>query len=512
MFYKPLVGGMWDPSLIFYKGYYYMLSMHYEEIGKWDGMWAARSKDGVHWEDMGRVLVGDLQICKMFPHIAEDGSVVVNHGSLSGRPGTDNDTIRFYRSEDMIHWEHLYDNHPDPAYYEPYTRWDHMYVSKVDDTYYGYVVAVPLPECQSAVGLMKSKDGIHFDIFAPPKFEWDGLPSWKMYEGGGFEKIGEKYYYIGGTVGYWGEWGYGLYTFVSDSPEGPFHPDKEAFRLCGFSDLPDRTFIQNLAAFFRDKNGDVLVSNAILAGGPDRVFLLPVRKAVVDAEGHLRLGYWQNNEYAKGKEIALAPSMLKLTDATLPYPDSIPCKMEVHDDLTVKLDTADPQGIQIVDCHAMVDFDLPLDFEKGVILEGRFIAEKFRTQPKEATWPGCWRPTTFGVSFGETDQLTTALVMDIGPEYKRRSYVQKIRMQDGKLVERVNIDTTGEGCATVRGVSDKEWHTFKLFVRENMYELYADDMLVQTFETLERPVQKIGFIFQNCRCELRDLKLYEMNV
>lgn len=510
MFYKPSVGGMWDPTLIVYKDTYYMLSMHYEEIGKWDGMWLAKSVDGVHWEDVGRVLTGDLPICKMFVHLVGD-EIIVNHGSLSGKPGTNNDTMRFFRSEDMIHWEHLYDNHPDPDFYNPVERWDHMYVIRDNDVYFGYVVAVPKKEYHSAVGMMRSEDGIHFDIIAPPRFEWDSVHEIKMFEGGGCEKIGDKYYYIGGAVGYCYECGYGLYTFISDSPYGPFRPDKDAFRLCGFSHLPNRVFIQNLAAFFRDKNGDLLVSNAIEGGGPDRIFLLPVRRAVTDDEGHLRLGYWENNDLAKGKKINLTSEHIKEVYATEPPEKGTKHELIVKNGLEISLKTAIPSEIQLSDFYLLLEIDGGLDFNNGIIMEGEFTAEKYRSASDDCVWPPCWRNCNIGFTVRENENLLSAAVLDVGEKYKRNSYIQKIVLNDNEI-ECTTVDITGEGCATLRGVSEKEKHSFKMFVRQNMYELYVDNMLVQSFVTLESYAEKLGIFAKNCSCTFENLSLYEMNI
>ena len=509
MFYKPSIGGMWDPSLIVLKDTYYMLSMHYEELSKWDGMWLAKSSDGVHWEDVGRVLTGDLPICKMFVYLVGD-EIIVNHGSISGRPGTGNDTLRFYRSKDMMHWEHLYDTHPDSEYYNPAERWDHMYVIKDNGMYLGYVVAVPKKEYHSAIGMMKSDDGIHFKAIAPPTIEWGDVPEIKVLEGGGCEKIGEKYYYIGGAPGYCNECGYGLFTFVADSPFGPFRPDADAFRLCGFSDLPGRVFIQNLAAFFRDKNGDVLVSNAVEGGGPDRIFLLPVRRAAVDENGHLHLAYWEKNELAKGRRIELSADCIKTIFASEPPDQGNKSEFTIGEHLIIKLQTATPSEFQTSDFYRLLKIDQELDFHKGVIFEGEFSAEKCRGSTEDDVWPNCWRKCNIGFTIMENDNIASAVVLDVGDRYKRKSYIQKINYRNQDM-ECITIDVTGEGCATLRGVSEKQSHSFKLFVRQNMYELYVDNMLVQTFVTLHGPAKALGILAENCRCEFQNLAIYEMN-
>ena len=48
MIYAPPVGRMWDPSILWYDGQYYMFAMHDEGKGS-HNMWIAASPDGVHW-------------------------------------------------------------------------------------------------------------------------------------------------------------------------------------------------------------------------------------------------------------------------------------------------------------------------------------------------------------------------------------------------------------------------------------------------------------------------------
>ena len=507
MIYKPSVGGMWDPTVLYFKGYYYMMSMHFEKTNDWNGMWLAKSPDGVHWEDVGRVLTEDMYVCKMFAHIVGD-KVVINHGSLSRRPNTDNDMLRFFESEDLINWTHLYDQNPDPAYYHPVERWDHMYVIQEDDGYYGYVVGVPHEQFQSAWGMMKSSDGIHFDILPPPQIEWGEVPQWKMFEGGGCEKIGEKYYYIGGTTAYCRSWGYGLYTFVSDMPTGPFHPDEKAFRLCGFSTLPGRVFIQNLAAFCKGEDGEILISNAIDGGGAERIFLLPIRKAVVDNDGHLRLGYWKNNEKAKGKQYAIDLHNFELHYSTKVIKNEMKQELVLANN-TMMAHTAYPEGNQIDDYDLLIQFNQELNFDKGIVAEGTFCASLNKMNPDD-TWPACWRPSSVGFFFGETETFGTAIVLETGDACKRKSSVQEITL--GEILERKTIDVTDEGCATVCGVDIDKPHSFKLFVRQNMYELYVDDLLVQTFVTMRVGVSSFGILLQNVRIQMSDFHIFEMNV
>jgi hypothetical protein len=194
-------------------------------------MWLASSADGVHWKSEGPVLKDGHAVYKMYIYETENG-LAMNCGSSSQSERKDNDTIRYYCTSDMKHWEFYAEDHPDGRWYHTNGRWDHMYVYRDQDgTYYGYPVATPLPEQRSAWGLRKSTDGLHWETLEPPVIDWGDLPRINCLEVGGMEKIGDKYYFIGGYVGYAGNYGYSLYTFTADHPAGPFVPDKEAFRL-----------------------------------------------------------------------------------------------------------------------------------------------------------------------------------------------------------------------------------------------------------------------------------------
>ena len=115
---------------------------------------------------------------------------MINHGSFSGRPNTDNDTLRFYESSDMENWEYMFENHPDSRWYNPVGRWDHMYVIPKDDAspekgYWGYVVATPHRDREAAFGMMESADGYQWNILPPPIIEWGDVPKVGMLEVGG---------------------------------------------------------------------------------------------------------------------------------------------------------------------------------------------------------------------------------------------------------------------------------------------------------------------------------------
>lgn len=518
MIYKP-AGCMWDPTVLFFKGRYYMLSMYRDRAESRNyGMWCAVSDDGARWEDMGCVLEEEYEIYKMFAYVRGD-EVIINHGSYS-RPGPGgNDTLRFYRSTDMLHWEFLSETRPDERWYNGEGRWDHMYClakdpARPEEGCWGYVVATPKPACRSAWGLAESDDGVRFRALPPPAVDWSQIPPIDMLEVGGCERIGGRYYFIGGFVGYPASYGYSLFTFVSDSPTGPFRPDLEAFRLCGFNPMPGRVFVQNLAAFCRGEGGELLISNAVDAGGLENVYLLPLRKAVVDEGGHLRLGYWEKNDLLKGEPIPLGEGSFTLACAddrpnpeggAVWSPPALHCAPGALDMETL----ANARDFQLEDFSLLATLKGRVDLERGVVLSGRF-----RVRPRPGVRGGetnrrLWRPSSFSVYVGEGGRTGMAVTLEAGHPLNRHTFVEKIS-HAGKI-KRAAVDVTGAGCATVAGVEAEAWHSFTFLYRKNMFELYVDGLLAQCFVHLGKPSGRLGFLAQNAVCEVRNLALHRMH-
>ncbi len=518
MFYKPESGCMWDPTVLYRNGFYYMVSMYKPAVGQPDHfMWLAKSADGVHWEGMGSVLEDPAGVCKMYLYETDDG-VMANFGSFSRADKRDNDTLRYYRSDDMVHWEYVGEDHPNPRWYHATGRWDHMYVYRDGDgTYYGYPVATPLPQFRSAWGLCKSRDGRHWECCEPPVIEWGDIPCINCLEGGGMEKIGGKYYYIGGFVGYAGNYGYGLFTFVADHPEGPFRPDKEAFRLCGFDRLEGRVFVQNLAAFARGKEGELLISNAVDAGGAYEIWLLPLRKAVVDEAGHLRLGYWEGNDQVKGPALPITKDMQLLAFATNPPGKTLPENWNPtvfqprEGGLCANVSAPNTPVVQ--DRNVLVLLQEKLDLAQGIVMEGKLKAVTYPVYDEQNHATNNWRPASFGIFLEEEGESLggMAVTLEIGHPYKRYSHVENIRIAGETMVREI-VDTIGEGCAEVKGIDAGREVSFRLLYRRNVFELYVDDLLVQTFVHLGKPAGRVGICLQNAKIEIEEWQMYRMNI
>lgn len=520
MLYRPEKGAMWDPTL-WYEAKdqkFYMLSMHYKDAADGGtGMWLAESEDGVHFRGVGRVLACEGGLFKMFINSTSDGRYCVNFGSTNteDNPFAPNDTMRYAVSEDLVRWEMVDVNHPDGCWYCEGGRWDHMYAlyNEEDQTYYGAVVATPKAGESGCFGLQESKDGIHWTPLPPPEIEWGDIPPINCLEGGGLEKIGDKYYYIGGFVGYAGSYGYNLYTFVADRVTGPYRPDRKAFRLCGF-DRMNRVFIENLAAFCR-VGEDVLVSNAVMAGGRDDVWLIPLRRAKVDGDGHLRLYWWEGNEALKGAEIAPAWSLCSV--------NAIPSALNEGEEgiwtsatftvgeKSLHIRPKAPVGPTVSDVTAIAALLSKFEPDEGLVLEGTMICTSAPAYINEERKTHCWRPARVGFWVEDRENGGRAITLDIGHPYKRRSNVMDLCWNDTNCDLTV-VDEIGEDSACVQGISAGERHTFRFLWRMNALQLYVDDAFVQTFVVDRPPTGRTGVVVQNAECILSDLKAWKMNI
>ena len=101
-----------------------------------------------------------------------------------------------------------------------------------------------------------------------------------------------------------------------------------------------------------------------------------------------------------------------------------------------------------------------------------------------------------------------AVLLGIGKPENRRTRIGHLRPdQDGRTRFRCE-DITGKGCATVTGVEDGKEHLFRLLIREQVFELYIDDMLMQTY--VYNFSGRLGFVTSNAKAEFNNLKAWQM--
>lgn len=175
MLYIPKNGHMWDTSIFFYEDKYYLFSLFNYFNKECVNVWCAVSEDGVHFRDVGTVISDQPSLVwKMFVH-RYGCRFVMNYGSFSNMEGHGNDTLRFWTSEDLIHWKYCgseQDAHPNSQWYCEDQRFDHMYTVDYNGKYYGFAIANPKGGRDvSGFGLMESSDGVAWTALPPPVIE-----------------------------------------------------------------------------------------------------------------------------------------------------------------------------------------------------------------------------------------------------------------------------------------------------------------------------------------------------
>jgi len=324
----------------------------------------------------------------------------------------------------------------------------------------------------------------------PPTEEDEGI-----LEIGGCQKIGNHYYLVGGWFNMMGMTGYGTYTLIGDSPTGPFSPDPGFYRLCGNS----LRWVAMWARFCQT-DSELLVNGFFYDGYTyelGQTWLPPIKQAIVDENEHLRLGYWKGNEAIKGAEFPL-------NDASLVRLAGDIDARSVEEGFEIQ---AQPEVISLARVNQPTSisvFDKRIPAEKGLVVQGKLCAS-------------CKDPRLVAPSIGfyleESDTDGTAIIFDSAGATQIGKCI--IKEQE---VEFNWEDTTGPGCASVCGCVTNKTHKFTLFIRGNMFEIYLDDMLVQTFNTAYSPEvpgrfpRRLGFIVRNGIGRFSDLKVWEMNL
>ena len=305
MIFKPRkIFSMWDNWLWYENGkfYAYYLTMGATKRQGWHGQGVAMSvsKDGVHWDETGVVIpkdpgatgLGSGAVWKA-GDFEKTGRYIMNYSSWFDW-SIESQNIRFAESTDLVHWRKLgpaREFKADPKWYRTWpkfkdSRWDCIYpIRRPGGGLYGYWTA--LPKDKPGFGFGETLDGVHWRALPPPKISETG-----QGEVGAIERIGDKYYmmYHGGGL-----------MLVADSPKGPFEAvkkNREFFRGHGyftrFFPTPDALLVNHQSW----PRGDCV--------GEGSCRLAPLKKAVADSEGTVRLAYWEGNDKLKGRPVPVA--------------------------------------------------------------------------------------------------------------------------------------------------------------------------------------------------------------
>ena len=514
MFFRPgKVKAMWDTWLFYKDNTHYLFYLHIEKGDQWDGISLAVSPDGVHYEEIGPILRkrDDAEWMGTGSIWAVENQYILNFSEQ--RNGIQ--SIYFARSNDLIHWERLSDTYrskPDRRWYDDTEtgRWDCIWANKKQSGgFYGYLTARPWNKTPGisfeSIGMVESKDGLNWHAIKPPLIEWGDWPQMNVGEVGAIEKIDKKYYLL---LGYSelalgerqvyeelhpalamvnGKYrSKGMYAFVSDKPEGPFYPDKLAYRF----------LVSNGAYFarFYKFEGELLVNHHSFehVGDGGRVWMAPLKKVTVDNKGSLRLEYWHGNNAAKGEEQAIDLSKATCIDVFTNSGAGLKSQRnKLHHGLhpwmvsANTIETHDPYNGGIITLHEK------FNIMKGIILEGIMsIANPL----------GRWGGVGFYVEHDTQNREGTGIMMQTNGRTEIASMVDNER---GFFDPRYRLQ-----CGIP---PDKECH-FRIIMRRTMMELYLDDILIQCYTFPQHPTGIIGLIFESGRATFRKIRSWQMNV
>jgi hypothetical protein len=100
--------------------------------------------------------------------------------------------------------------------------------------------------------------------------------------------------------------------------------------------------------------------------------------------------------------------------------------------------------------------------------------------------------------------------LGIGQPEDRETHIGRLQTTAEGKMQFQSEDVTGKGCATVTGIENGKEHRFRLLVRRGMFELYIDDMLMQTYG-YKPGSGKVGFLAHNANVVFRDVQGWNMS-
>ncbi len=326
LFYKARTSGnMWDTWLYWRKGMYYLFHLA-GPGGHWNGIAMATSDDGVHWCEHGMVIekaegvtwLGTGTVWEAPSHGPEP-RFILNFSEWRGNA----QTIFFAESSDLLHWRRLGNEQefrPDGRWYRTGGgndgRWDCIYsIDRPGGGRYGYWTANPIDF--TGFGFGETDDGVTWRSLPPPRIEWGDVAPMPVIESGAIAEIGGRYYTMLGSYTSYNSCSSGMFTFVADTPSGPFRPVPVNYAL--LTSPPGR--MHSYFARFFPRDGELLVNHHAVASDGE-VFFAPLKMAEVDKVGILRLKWWNGNTAAT-QEWNMCPVSENETNETILYDPSV---------------------------------------------------------------------------------------------------------------------------------------------------------------------------------------------
>jgi len=419
IFYKAKsvkTGNMWDVWLYYHEKTYYLYYL--ANAGRrWNNISMPKSDDGVHWREIGRVLHKGPGVTWMgtgstwkSPNFDKDKKFCINFSEWKGP----RQTIFFGESKDLVNWTRLgneYEFKQDERWYVPKGRWDCIWtIARPGGGLYGYWTATPKRETGGRFGFGETLDGARWKALPPPKVHGVGGG-----EVGAIEKIGDKYYMMFGNRGR-------MVTLTADKPQGPFHAAKKNFSL-----LSGHTYFSR---FFPTPDG-VLVCHHSIARNR-QVSFAPLKQAVIDAEGTMRLGWWKGNEKMKAEPVGVKP----------------------------------PSAAEMGKSSAAM-LGGKFDAKKGFILEGTLKLPESKDAPRRGLY------VEHGKDQGSGILIDSSGAAQVGP-----------------------IKTDGSGFKAVKTVNREMAFAkpakFRFLLKGSLLEFYLDDILIECFSLRAPATGRIG--------------------
>ena len=313
LFYKTAIAStMWDTWLYYEKGVFYLYYLT-GSMSKWSGVGMATSHDGVHWKEIGQVVsaaadavwLGSGSVWAVDNHSAEGKKYIINFSEWRGSESEGRQTIFFAESQDLFHWKRLsrkYEFRQDASWYEPNGRWDCIYaLSRPGGGYYGYWTATPKDQ-KAGLGFGESLDGVAWQTLEPAAVSGFRYPP----EAGAIHRWRTEFYAIVSGQDQDITFDKDAYivrglmtTVVGSSPSGPFHPaSKNPSLLVGNASYFCRFFSTPYGVLVNHHTWEI-DEGQLQRVSTGHVYMAPLKRAVWDEAGTLRLMWWEGNDRIK---------------------------------------------------------------------------------------------------------------------------------------------------------------------------------------------------------------------
>jgi hypothetical protein len=328
LFFAPENVGMWDTWAYHHEGTFYLYYLTWN--GKPGGVGLATSDDGVRWVERGQVLdkapdAKWLGSGAVWPLVDSDEQrFLLSFAEWRDHEDGGTTTMFFAVSTDLVTWTRLGDEHEfrhSGRAHDPTGRWDNLWaVPRPGGGYLGYWIVSRRDE-KAGLGFGQSDDGLSWEVLEPA--ELIGVP-WgpahqRSPEIAAAYRQGDRTYALLGLDDLelesfvsedFTQFRPGLTTFVADRPEGPFVPSPRNRRVlvgnasyfARFIDTPDGVLVDH-------HSWETSATESSMNVDWETVCLAPLKRAAWDADGTLRLMWWEGNESAKTTPVALSPGL-----------------------------------------------------------------------------------------------------------------------------------------------------------------------------------------------------------